>query len=287
MTFDFSQLSGTDFAFGLFGACLVEIYRFKRLLDKNEGKVEVSKLQVLLNVVCFLFFIFGSGVLAATQGVSPEFSALYAGLTFPVFFSVILRDNAEAEKQLIAETKKAVLAEAEKKNQEVILHKNNVIESLGIQLRTLEEERRAKQTKVKPQPKSEPDTDNRSIFPGSNVQGRITINNNSRSNVSGVASDQSIGFQTRVEGGTTYTRGNYFHTKWYNRLIENAIPLIVTLVEVVIVSGTAVKAISLSSKYPALRGWIIAGAVCIIVLALAAPFARKSKRLQRFINGLF
>ena len=101
MTFDFSALNGTDFAFGLFGACLVEIYRLKRLLDKNKGKLGASKLQLLLNTVCFLFFIFGSGVLAATQGVSPEFSALYAGLTFPVFLSVILRDNAEAEKILV------------------------------------------------------------------------------------------------------------------------------------------------------------------------------------------
>ena len=101
MSFDFSALSGTDFVLGAFGATIVEVYRLKRLLDRNNGQVKASKFQWSVNVIWFFLFVMSSGLLAAVQGVSPLLSAFYAGLTSPVFFSVILRDNAQAEKELI------------------------------------------------------------------------------------------------------------------------------------------------------------------------------------------
>lgn len=101
MTFDFLQLNGTDFVLGAFGATLVEIHRLKQALDKNDGQVKASRIQWIVNIVWVFILIVGSGILAAVQGVSPLLSAFYAGLTSPVFFSVILRDNAKAEKELV------------------------------------------------------------------------------------------------------------------------------------------------------------------------------------------
>lgn len=114
MTFDFSASSVIDFSLGAFGATLVEIYRLKRLLDNNSGQVEASQLQWLLNTVWFLIFILGSGFLAVVQAESPMWSAFYAGLTAPVFFSVIFKDNAIAEKEL-----KAAKDDAEKLRKEL------------------------------------------------------------------------------------------------------------------------------------------------------------------------
>lgn len=116
MTFNFSELSGTDFALGAFGATIVDVYRLKCLLKKNSGKVQGSRLQLFVNAVWFFLFVVGSGLLAAVQGVSPELSAFYIGLTSPVFFGVILKDNDQAERELIEKIEKP-------KNEEIAFQK--------------------------------------------------------------------------------------------------------------------------------------------------------------------
>ena len=98
MTIDFSALNGTEFALGTFGAFCVETYRFKTLSDR--GKISWHPSKLFPNIVWVLTFLIASGVLAAVLGVSAEWSALYTGLTSPVFFGVILKDNTQAQREL-------------------------------------------------------------------------------------------------------------------------------------------------------------------------------------------
>ena len=190
MTFDFSSLSGTDFALGAFGATFVEIYRLKRLLDKNGGELKGSKLQLVLNIVWFLLFISGSGLLAALQGVSPLLSAFCAGLTAPVFFSVIFRDNAEAERELVAKAKKTALAEAEVETQKVLAVKEEELEELRNEMSMILKEYQSLNNVTVHEEEIEW-CDN----PPDEVMAYVKRMNQENK-------DSSRGFQTRVEGGT-------------------------------------------------------------------------------------
>ncbi|MEM9803949.1 MAG: hypothetical protein AAF959_01625 [Cyanobacteria bacterium P01_D01_bin.56] len=98
MTVDFSSLSGTDFTLGVLGAAFVEIYRFKSLCD--QGKFRWIPSALVPHIIWVLTFLAGAGLLAAVQAVSPQMSSFYAGLTAPVFFAVILKDNSAAEREL-------------------------------------------------------------------------------------------------------------------------------------------------------------------------------------------
>ena len=98
MNIDFSALLQNEFALGIFGAFCVETYRFKTLSDR--GKISWHPSKLFPNIVWVLTFLIASGVLAAVLGISAEWSALYTGLTSPVFFGVILKDNTQAQREL-------------------------------------------------------------------------------------------------------------------------------------------------------------------------------------------
>lgn len=194
MAVDFSTLSGTDFALGAFGATFVEIFRLKRLLDKNRGQLRGSSLQLFFNVVWFLLFISGSGLLAALQGVSPLLSAFCTGLTAPVFFSVIFRDNAEAERELVDETKRAVLAQADTEKQKAKAKYQKVIAAKDKEIEALKEA----VNKILLQGKSSQQ--------GSQVFREVVENVTAVNESSMVQNNEgnSRGWQTRVEDDTAY-----------------------------------------------------------------------------------
>ena len=92
---DFTALKLTDFLLGSFGAAVIVSWG----IWKNSKQHDREKGNSILHIFYLIMFILGSGALAATQGASPHYSALYAGFTSPAFFSVILKNNVEAERE--------------------------------------------------------------------------------------------------------------------------------------------------------------------------------------------